>query len=360
MRLDFLRPLYERAGPYMSVYLDTARDSETAGREVRLRWREAREKLESDGASVGVLDEVEELVTSPDSAAPGRAVFATADGVAYTEPLPVPPRTAIARSGPLPHVLPMLAQRGVHVPHLVVLVDHRGAQVMGVTAAGERDTAETGERVRPVQKTGQGGLSAPRYDRIAEGVWDRNAALAAAEVEGRARRIGAEVVVVGGDVQSRGLLQDKLSAEVRDKVVVAEHAARASGASSQSWQERLDAALADWSRSRTEDAVDRYHRRRGADRTTAGIATTARRLREGRVTELLLVDRPESDERLWIGPEPAQVAADAGELRLEGVTESVRERADAALARGVCATGAELIFAGEGDGLGADVAAVLR
>ncbi|MQA95756.1 MAG: hypothetical protein GEV11_14290 [Streptosporangiales bacterium] len=360
MRLDFLRPLYEHPGPYVSVYLDTGRDSEKAADEVRLRWRAAREELAAEGVKADVLDDVEELVTSADAAAPGRAVFAHGDGIAYTEPLPAAPRRPIARAGPLPHVTPLLAQRAGHVPHLVVLADHRGARVMGVTAAGEQDVAETGEDDRPVQKTGRGGLSAPRYDRIAEGVWERNAGQTAAEVERRARRLGAEVVVVGGDPQTRSMLLERLGPEVRDKVVVAEHAARSPGASSESWEERLDSALTAWSRGRTEDAVDRFQRRRGADGTTEGIAPTARRLREGRVAELLLVDRPEANGRLWIGPEPQQVAADVGELRLEGVSEPERERADDALVRGACATGAELIFVGPDDGTGDDVAAVLR
>jgi len=50
MDLQFLRPLYQHFGGYVSVYLDTSRDSEDATSGVDLRWRSARERLASAGA----------------------------------------------------------------------------------------------------------------------------------------------------------------------------------------------------------------------------------------------------------------------------------------------------------------------
>ena len=45
MDLQFLRPLYEGFGSYVSVYLDTSRDAEDPELAVDLRWRAARERL---------------------------------------------------------------------------------------------------------------------------------------------------------------------------------------------------------------------------------------------------------------------------------------------------------------------------
>jgi hypothetical protein len=47
---------------------------------------------------------------------------------------------------------------------------------------------------------------------------------------------------------------------------------------------------------------------------------------------------------MWIGPEPTQLSTDPAELAAWGVEEPMRERADAALARAVAATDAELWF----------------
>jgi hypothetical protein len=49
MDLQFLRPLYEHFGGYVSVYLDTSRDSADATSAVDLRWRSARERLPAPG-----------------------------------------------------------------------------------------------------------------------------------------------------------------------------------------------------------------------------------------------------------------------------------------------------------------------
>ncbi len=62
MDLDFLRPLYDGPGGYVSVYLDTARDHENAAREIAVRWQDARERLASAGADEPTLDAVAEAV----------------------------------------------------------------------------------------------------------------------------------------------------------------------------------------------------------------------------------------------------------------------------------------------------------
>ena len=42
MNLDFLRPVYEQIGAYVSVYLDTDRAHEEAAQAIELRWHAAR------------------------------------------------------------------------------------------------------------------------------------------------------------------------------------------------------------------------------------------------------------------------------------------------------------------------------
>ena len=89
MNLDFLRPLFDRPGPWVSVYLDATRASENADHEVSLRWRALREQLEQQGADAGTLDAVQRAVDEHPYQ-PGRyglAVFARAGEASLVETL---------------------------------------------------------------------------------------------------------------------------------------------------------------------------------------------------------------------------------------------------------------------------------
>jgi hypothetical protein len=66
MDLQFLRPLYEGFGGYVSVYLDTSRDAEDPALAVDLRWRAARERLAGAGADDATLDALAAVVTGTD------------------------------------------------------------------------------------------------------------------------------------------------------------------------------------------------------------------------------------------------------------------------------------------------------
>ncbi|GAA5054839.1 hypothetical protein HNP84_006111 [Thermocatellispora tengchongensis] len=355
MRLDAIRPLYEQGeGPFASVYLDTSRADESGAAEVELRWRRLREQLLDAGADAETLDAIGRLVTSPAEAAPGRAVFATGGRVVYDEPLPHPPRREIARWSPLPHVMPLLAQRGESVPHLRVLADHTGAEVVVVGAGAPRRTA-VGSEDWPMQKTGQGGWSQKRYERGVEETWERNAIAVAETVDKEARRVGAELVVVAGEPASRALVCEHLDAYSADRVVMAEHGKRAQGAAREPFERDAEEAVDDWVAHRREELIEHY----GEGPSATGLQETVRALRNGQVDTLLLADDPHADGVMWIGPEGGQLAVDRAELVEWGVPEPRRERADAALARAVATTDAELWFVAR-ESLGTDVAALLR
>ncbi|MBO3750953.1 hypothetical protein J5X84_33185 [Streptosporangiaceae bacterium NEAU-GS5] len=338
MRLDFIRDLYERSGPYASVYLETSRNTEDAATVVELRWRQTRELLEEYGAPGDVADRMGDLITDPGAAAPGRAVFASADTL-FTEPLPMPPRREIARWSPLPHVTPLLAQRGEQAPHILVLADHAGSDVI-VVARGQRRELVVRADDWPIQKTGQGGWSQPRYEREVEETWRRNAAATAEVVSKEAAAAEAEVIVVGGDPRSRHMILERLGPDAAARAVAAAHGSRAPGAMPGAYLHDVESALSAWLRRRQADLVDEH--RRGP--SVAGLAETARVLREARAERVLMADDPSSTATLWIGPEGTHLSADRDELREWGVADPVEERADAAIARAAAVTEAELWF----------------
>ncbi|GAA0388070.1 Vms1/Ankzf1 family peptidyl-tRNA hydrolase [Microbispora corallina] len=339
MRLDFIRGLYDGPGPFASVFLDSDRSHEGAADVVRRRWANLGERLAAAGAPSEVLDAIAEIVLDPARAAPGRAVFARDGQVLLTEPLPAPPRRETARWAPLPHVVPLLAQRGERVPHIRVLADHAGADLV-VVADGRRELTVEGAVEWPMQETGHGDWSQARLERDVEEIRRRNAATVAEAVDKEVHGTGAEVVVLGGDPKARGLVAEHLSKDTLRRLAVAEHGSRAPGAAPGPFEAEVERACAAWLDRRRDELLETY----AGGNSVAGLQETARALRERRVGTVLLRDDPSSTATVWVGPEPTHLSTDRADLLTWGVAEPFEERADAALARAAAATDAEIWF----------------
>jgi hypothetical protein len=360
MRLDFLRPLYGCQGPFDAIYLDTSRTDQRGATEVELRWRRLAELLAGQGATRDELAPVDALVRDPASAAPGQAVFLAEGRIAYAEALPNPPRRQTARRSPLPHVMPLLAQRGENVPHLRVIADHTGADVLVIAAGSPRELTVEAE-TWPLQKTAQGGWSQKRYERNVELTWERNALAVAKVIDDEVRRLGAELVVLAGDPKSRTLIRDRVGKEAAERIVMAEHGGRGAGAGQRLFAKEVEAVLDEHLARRRARVLGVYGDYRGTGLAVDGLGETVRALRERRVGHLLIVDDPSADGMLWTGPDGADLALDADELRQWGVAEPIRDRTDAALARAAALTDAELWFVSPAELDSSDgVAAVLR
>lgn len=362
MHLSFLRPLYADGGPVASVYLDARRDTPDAGRGADLRWRAARERLEADGADAETVRALEAEFLRH-TGARGLAMFAGHGRVRLAEPLPAPPRTEIAAHGPLPHAMPLVAQRGERVPWVRVVVDHAGADVLGMTEGGvaRRGSVEGPEQF-PIRKVKPGGWSAPRYQRAAEVTWERNAAEVAEAVAELADETGAEILVVAGDPRSRPLLIEHLPTRWQTRVVETDRGSRAVGADPEQLDDVTLVAVAECAAERTTEVIDRFGMEWGRGEAAAsGLPAVVGALQRGQVDTLLLVDDPSSTAELWIGPEPMELSFDPEELRALGVAEPVRARADAALVRALVCSDADLALVGPDDAaLDGGVGAVLR
>ncbi len=323
----------------MSVYLDTSPAGEDAGQTVDLRWRAARDRLAGAGAEDATLDALAPVITGP--GAPGRAAFGRAGQVVLTEPLPHPPRRGIARVAPLPHVMPLLAQRGPRVPHLQVMARHDGGEIASVTATGlvrDEELAGTGW---PVHKTKGGGWAQLRYQRSTEEAWEINAKELAGRVTAEARAASAELIVVAGDPMARTLLVRQLGPDLAAMTVVIDREVTAESAET---TRAADEAVAGYVQRQARERYEHWRTQLAHDHGVAGLRAAMAALRDGGVAELLLADHPESALTAWTGPGGTDLAASADELTGRGVPEPVSDRADAALARGLATTDALLYF----------------
>ncbi|MFG1705225.1 Vms1/Ankzf1 family peptidyl-tRNA hydrolase [Nonomuraea sp. M3C6] len=336
MRLDFIRPLYERRGPYASVYLGGL-----TGPERKAHWHSVRDRLDRK-VDPRTLDALEEEATQ---AAAGRALFATHGDVVLAESLTRAPYE-LARWSPLPHVTPMLMQRGENVPHIRVIVDHAGAELT-VFAGGSPRKATVEAASWPLQKTAQGGWSQKRYERAVDETWEKNAVAVAHEIDEQVRRIGAELVLVAGEPKSRSYLLQHLGTKSVDRVMMVEHGSRSDHGQ---FEEDVERALDQWLDHRRSQLIERHQESGGP----VGMARVAHALREGRVQAVL--SPGELPKGVWTGEGGTQLATDPDELRRWGVEEPIEERSDSALARAAAMTDAELWFTDRVP----DVAAVLR
>lgn len=327
MRLDFIRPLYERQGPYASVYLAAIRGFP----------RPLREELAQ--ADAATLDAVEREAVEP---APGRVVFATHGDVVLEEVLAEPPPRALAAWSPLPRVTPMLMWRGENVPHLRVIVDRAGVELT-VYGGGSPRTAAVAPDPWPLHRTARGGWARRLYGHGPGQVWERDAESVAEEIDEQVRRIGAELVVVAGEPLSRSYLCDRLGTKAADRVLMVEHR----GGDREGYARDAETALDGWIARRRDELLERHREHAGP----TGLAQVAHALREGRVHAVLTPG--ELGQPVWAGKGGTQLSTDANELRDWGVEEPVCERADSAVARAAAMTDAELWFCPQLDDLGA-------
>ena len=360
MDLSFLRPLFDQPGPWVSVYLDATRAEENAEHQIELRWRALKEGLTADGADERTVAAVERAVFDH-PARPGRyglAVFASAGEVALAEPLPAPPLTDEATWSPLPHAMPLIAQRGQEVPYVLVRAGHTGGEVTALDAGGvPRHERVEGSEKFPMRKVRAGGWSHLRYHKAVEETWKRNAGDVAAAAADLAGQVGAEVIVVAGDPRSIPLLVDQLPKRWQGRVVTSEVIGESEAVDDVTVQ-----AIAEAADQHTRQAIDRYNAQRGDGGGSAGLSDVVTRLQRGQADTVLLIDDPSSTDRLWIGPDdPSLVATDADLLRQSGVEQPIEVRADAALLRAIAGTGADLVLVqpGEAD-LPHGIGAILR
>jgi hypothetical protein len=365
MNLSPLRPLYERPGPWASVYLDASRNSENGDVEVELRWRALRESLTGQGAdpsTVAALDDAV-LAQPPMPGNHGLALFASQGQVVLSTPLSAPPSTEIATWGPLPHAMPMIAQRGEEISWLRVIADRTGADIEAPTAGGiPRRQEVRGAEDFPIRKVKPGGWSQLHFQHAVEETWQRNAEEVAAAAARIGDEIGAEVMIVGGDVRAVQLIVERLPARWRDRVVRTDAGSRARGADNLPLDDVTIQAVAGVVERHNREALDRFMTQYGNDKAAgAGLPAVVAALQREQADTVLIVDGKISDGELWIGPAPNQIAFTAEDVRAMGVSMPQRTRADAALLRAMTLSDARLIMIQPGDApIEASVGAVLR
>ncbi|TNH31321.1 peptide chain release factor 1 [Micromonospora orduensis] len=362
MQLSFLRPLYDRPGPWCSVYVDASADTEDAHAALALRWRALERSLADQGADEASIAALDRVVRGHDPMVGdyGLAVFASHGRVVLSEYLSAPPLRDLAHYGPLPHVMPLLAQRGEQVAWVRVLADRTGADAVAISAGGvPRRAHVVGRETFPLRRVQPGGWSQSHHQKAAMEAWHHNAGDVTAATVELAEKVGAEVVVVAGDVRATGVIAAQMPERWQDLMVRTDAGSRAGGADQTLLDDLTVQTIAEVADQRIAATLDKF----GVQEDVGGgLDAVVSALQRNQVDTMLIVDDPSANGELWIGPEPTEIAVDPGQLAAMSVTDPQRVRADAALVRALVGTDAALTVLGpdEAPELADGVGAVLR
>ncbi len=356
MKTDRLAPIYAEPGPFASAYIEVSRDQEHGDRIVELAVRAVGEELAEQGAPAEVVTDIQErLLRSTGQPAPiSRCVVATERGVLFDELTRSHHAQPVATWGPLPDLVAWLRDASRQIPFVLALVDHEGGDITTYSADDmepERE-ASVGEPSKYEHKVRGGGWSHLNWQRSAETIWAQNAAEVAAEI-GRQVRNGPELVILAGDVHSRGQVIADLPDTIAADVVVLDRAGRPVDGGDDALAKDVESALRDVVVSRQLKMVHELKERMGRGRSVAiGVREVADAFVRGQVDQLLLDPEAAADFTLRPRDHPG--------LALGINTPEEKLRADQALIAAACLTDADIAVATAATMGGAPVAALLR
>ncbi|OEV04188.1 hypothetical protein [Streptomyces oceani] len=361
MEVGFLSPLFDRPGPWASVYLDTTALSPDPHPRAERAAHAACARLRGQGADPRTCRAVYEAMTTPAEppAPPGRAIFATDGTVVLAPPLATAPD-----GGPhacweaLPHTGPLLELAETNPACVVARVRPDGATFelhgpYGVLDAG---------RVRgdwPVHRSSPADWSVCHFRPTEPDDDTRGAELVADGIRNCAARTRPELVILAGDRAVRMAVLERLPAGLRSRTVHADERTGTADGPPQVAGERggtTDPIAPEVARIRATHG--RRHARStmecflsgrlptddGRIAAAEGVPALIDAARQHRIGSLIV--RPEGVDlhrEVWVGQDPEQLAVRPTDAQLLGGQQPATARADDALVRSAATSGAEVL-----------------
>ncbi len=364
MQLSFLAPLFDRRGPWATVYYDPAQNDESGAKRRELSVREACRNLEEEGADAATVQAVREALTDirPADAPAGLAMFAAGGEVVLSVPLSRPPQRQIVCWAALPRLTPLLELSGQDPVCLVAYIDRTGADFELRGAVGPQDAGRVQGRQWPVHRTASSDWSERHFQLRVENTWERNAGEIAEALSSAYAESGADLVVLVGDPRERPAVRDALPEAVRESAVETGHGGHAAGSFSLALEEAVEHARQEYTRRRIEQALDRFRAGRsgtgGPADAVEGVPALVEAVREHRIDTLLIrADGADLGRETWAGADAGQVAVRRTDAQILGEGDPFPVRADDALLRTAAVTAADVLIIPPSDGEGRDVPA---
>jgi hypothetical protein len=346
---EHIASLYEFTGPFVTVYLDATRSTETGQHEVDVRWRDVSEDLEKRGADGKTLNALADGIAADDGTPGphGLVLVGTEGRLVFADRMHNRPAQSKGSLAALPHLMPYLAQRATDVPHVVVVADRTGADILLVRAGGEtRQEKVEGHAEWPIHRTSSAAWNERHFQLRVENNWEHNARDVAEAVRPLVAEWRPRLVVIAGDVRARNMIAEELGKGLTKGVTVEiiEEGGRAEGSSTEALQAAVhDRVLRQAWRERHEVLQHLAQNLGRHAYGVAGAAEVADALRMSQADTVVLSDDPTSTLRAWIGPLLTEFGLDDSEAEAMGIETVAHDRYDAALVRAVVGTGAKLV-----------------
>jgi hypothetical protein len=298
MDLTRLRPVFEHAGPYLTVHAEVGRTTESAAAQQESRWTTVRHELERAHADDRLVSEVGRRLqenTHADGAV-RRTLVTTGDQVLLDEvQVGETHWPEVLDRDELPDLAAWAAAEDRAIPFVLVITDRLGADVQAYRAlaggVAEQETV-TGSETFYITKVPQGDWAQPQFQQTAENAWEQNARLVADEARTLARRYGAALVLVAGEVRARAEVTRALESHDTGSigtVVQVESGGRAEGSSYEALWAEVRAHLAEAEREADAEVAGLLEEARGRGEGAAtGLDEVLEALRKAQVDRLVL------------------------------------------------------------------------
>lgn len=338
--------LFDRAGPFVTVYLNTPPDVEQAASQNQARWKAVRKELSQEGAPDNVLDAIDELVADAHTHGRSLAVVADAGGIRLVHHGLDDLHDDRGWWGALPVAVPLIEWHQSTPSHAVVLCDRVGADIAIFAAhqAGEslEQVGDNNTSDPLLRKSKPGGWSQRRYQERAENTWDANMRKVAERLEKIARLVPLRVVIVAGDVRAKQLLGEHLSPNLATSIVEID-GQRAVDGGVDDLSDDIVKMVASAVAEDTVKVLEKFREEKGQDdRAADGVEATLTALTEARVDVLLVHDDPADTRLAWYATDAPLAATDRATLEAQGVAEPHQGRLVDVAVRTAFQTGARV------------------
>jgi Bacterial archaeo-eukaryotic release factor family 2 len=282
---SIVAPLDPVAYVYASLGITTEAD------ERDLRSRGSVKNLLRQGASEQAATAIAARIAAAPPTPAILAAFAATDGTMLYEQVladaELPDESGCQSPPP---VTRLLAWEQDHPAYLLVVTDRTGADITAAAGAGQPEQTWTvvGPDDEIERKQGPGGWSQPSYQHRVEDSWRHNAARVAEEVTTRAVAVGAQVLVLSGDVRAVQLLSERLP---NDHGLLVHHitGSRAADGSQATRPRRVEQALREAAEAQTARLLKALHDNLGpGGLAVEDVKDTLDALACGRVATLLV------------------------------------------------------------------------
>ncbi|WP_209323614.1 Vms1/Ankzf1 family peptidyl-tRNA hydrolase [Brevibacterium renqingii] len=345
MNYSHLRTIYEKGGPYATVYLEGRSPSADAATQIRLRWEELREQLSDNGADESLLESIDAvvLVDEPTEVhTDGRIIVATSEGVLLDEHWDAALGDGdAAHYGQVPELGAFLRQESRQFDVILVIAGQDGATVRELSVTPDRERSEndgvhvTGDNDEEINKPRRGAYSHNQIRRRVDEIIKDHARTVADFVDRLITEHAPDALVLAGEVQGRTVVKAELSVRAEEML----HEISEGGDEDAGAEEATDVAIRTLvtrlAEEREAENSDRLGESKAHDRAVEGRAEVEKAVRRGAVATLLLDDAEASEGEAEIVAEAILSSAEIGlshDPMSDGIAAILRYDVGAALA----------------------------